>query len=56
MSSAYTHRSKRQQAIDAKVEAKRYRGTLLPHEEPVREEIPVGQQQRSRNHSDANRC
>ena len=55
MSAQTTHRGKRKRAEDEKIEAKRARGTLLPHEEPVVADVQVGGVQPSRNHSDKNR-
>ena len=55
MSCQRTHLSRAQKRDHDGIETKRARGTLLPHEEPVVEDIPVGAVQRSRNHSDKNR-
>ena len=40
---------------DSKIEAKRSRGTLLPIDEPVVEDIPIGMATNNRNHTDKNR-
>ena len=42
MSIRNCHRSERQRAKDAKIEALRSRGTLLPMDEPVDEDLPPG--------------
>ena len=55
MSALRSHRSKRRLAEDAKIEAKRSRGTLLPIDVPVVPDVPVGAATDNRNHSDKNR-
>ena len=52
MSSKRTHRSKRQERDDAKVQAKRARQELAPEDEPNLEEIPLGVDNGSHFHED----
>ena len=52
MSSKRTHRSKRQQHADNKVQAKRARQELAPEDEPNLEEIPLGVDNGSHFHED----
>ena len=48
-------RSERQRAKAAKIEAKRSRGTLLPMDVPVEENVQIGEDDGKLHHSDKNR-